>query len=208
MSPRRREARSLKRVPEKRRELRTIVVFTEGKNSEPEYITGLKKLPQIADNVAMNLIIHPEHGVPLTLVELALDRKHDKEVDELWCIFDVEWPKHHPNLDEAITLATKNDIKLAISNPCFELWLILHHKDYNKFCNTGVAESASRKLDGRAGKSIDPSVYIPLRKVAAKRAKALESRHESNETRFPHDNPSSGMHSFLQSLEGDEYLSF
>jgi hypothetical protein len=76
--------------------LRTIVVFTEGKKSEPEYVNELKKLPHVDENVALNLELRPEHGVPLTLVQLAVERKNDQEVDECWCIFDVEMAKESP----------------------------------------------------------------------------------------------------------------
>jgi hypothetical protein len=203
VAPRRRQAKPLKRVAEKRAELRTVVVFTEGKNSEPDYVNGLKQLTHIAEDVALNLELHPDHGVPLTLVRLAVECKKDQEVDECWCIFDVEWPKHHPNLNAAVSLARQNDIRLAISNPCFEVWLILHLDDFTQFSDTGAAESLSRALDNRAGKSIDASLYVPRRKIAARRAQLLEARHEGNGTQFPHDNPSSGMHSFLRSLEGD-----
>jgi hypothetical protein len=201
MRQRRREARPLKRATARRPELRTVVVFCEGKNSEPDYINGLKRLPEIADNTALNLELHPEQGVPLTLVKMAADRLVDPEVDECWCIFDVEWPKNHPNLFEARQLAQAKDIGLVISNPCFELWLILHHRDFTKFVNTAEVESLSRKLDGRTGKSIDSTIYIPLRKQAARRAERLEQRHIRNDTTFPNDNPSSGMHHFLQALE-------
>ncbi|HWE90523.1 MAG TPA: RloB family protein [Pseudonocardiaceae bacterium] len=107
------------------------------------------------------------------------------------------------NLKAAILLAQQNGIRLAISNPCFEVWLVLHHQEFNRFVDTCVVERASRALDRRAGKSIDASFYMPLRKKAARRAKLLEARHERDGTQFPHDNPSSGMHSFLRSLEGD-----
>lgn len=200
---RRRQTKPLRRVAGKRPELRTIVVFTEGKSSEPNYINGLKKLSHIAEDVAINLELYPEHGVPLTLVQLAAERKEDPEVDECWCLFDVEWPQHHPNLKEAVSLARTNGIKLAISNPCFEVWLILHHQEFGRFSKTSEVESSSRALDNRAGKNIDASLYIPLRGVAARRAKILEERHERDGTKFPHDNPSSGMHLFLRSLEGD-----
>jgi hypothetical protein len=180
------------------------VAFTEGVNSEPDYINGLKKLPHIADKVALSIEIHPDHGVPLTLVNLAIARKQDAEVDECWCLFDVEWPKNHPNLPQAVSLAEKNNINLAISNPCFELWLVLHHQDFNKFSNTDPVESFSRKLDGRAGKSIDPDLYIPLRKSASRRATLLEKRHKRDGTPFPHDNPSSGMYRFVHSIEGND----
>lgn len=178
------------------------MVFTEGRNSEPDYVNGLKRLSHIAEDVALNLELHPEHGVPLTLVKRAVERNKDQEVDECWCIFDVEWPKNHPNLNAAVSLAQKNSVGLAISNPCFEVWLILHHQDLNRFSDTSAVESASRALDKRAGKSIDTSLYMPLRKVAARRAQLLEARHKRDGTQFPNDNPSSGMHSFLRLLEG------
>lgn len=149
----------------------------------------------------MNLELHPEQGVPLTLVEMAAQRLADPEADECWCSFDVEWPKNHPNLFEDRQLAQAKGIGLVISNPCFELWLILHHRDLTKFVSTAEVESMSRKLDGRTGKSIDGSVYMPLRKQAARRAERLEQRHKNNGTSFPDDNPSSGMHHFLRALE-------
>lgn len=54
---------------------------------------------------SLNLELHPEQGVPLTLVRMAAERLKDPEVDECWCVFDVEWPKNHPNLFEAKQLA-------------------------------------------------------------------------------------------------------
>lgn len=180
------------------------MVFTEGKNSEPDYVNGLKRLPHVAENMSINLVLDPEHGVPLTLVQRAVERRKDDEVDECWCIFDVEWPRNHPNLKAAVSLAKDNRVRLAISNPCFEVWLILHYKDFNTFSDTSVVERASRKLDKRAGKSIDASVYMSLRKDAVRRARFLEACHERNGTMFPHDNPSSGMYLFLRSLEGDK----
>ncbi|WP_204016851.1 RloB family protein, partial [Sphaerimonospora thailandensis] len=94
-------------------------------------------------------------------------------------------------------------INLAISNPCFELWLILHYRDCGAFVDTDSAESLSRSLDGRAGKTIDPAVYMPLRKKAARRAGRLDMRHDQDGTKFPHDNPSSGMYKLLWRLEGE-----
>jgi hypothetical protein len=92
---------------------------------------------------------------------------------------------------------------IFISNPCFELWLVLHHRDFHRFCDTRSVESLSRSLDGRAGKSINTSRYLPHRKEAARRARLLDKRHEHDGTAFPDDNPSSGMHRFLHALEGD-----
>lgn len=201
MSARRKGGKPLGRTPGKRRELRTVVVFCEGRNSEPDYVNGLKRLPHVLRNTALNIEIDPEQGTPLTLVKLAAERIKDPEVDECWCLFDVEWPRNHPHLAETVDLAVRSGVRLAISNPCFELWLMLHQVSSTKFLNTGEAESQSRRLDGRRGKRIDAAVYMPLRKAAAERAELLEKRHARNGTRFPDDNPSSGMFRFLTAVE-------
>jgi hypothetical protein len=66
-----------------------------------------KSLKRSALNFARSwLELHPEQGVPLALVKMAADRLADPEVDECWCIFDVEWPKNHPHLFDALTIVS------------------------------------------------------------------------------------------------------
>jgi hypothetical protein len=158
-------------------------------------------VPEVSGAAAVNLELHPGYGMPHQLVTLAAERLADPEVDQCWCVFDVEWPQNHPDLPAAVELAASSGVRLAISNPCFELWLILHHEDLQRFVATDKAERYSRKLDGRCGKSIDAARYMPLRWEAARRAELLEQRHSRNGVAFPQDNPSSGMHHFLKALE-------
>ncbi|WP_320068369.1 RloB family protein [Micromonospora sp. RTGN7] len=178
-------------------------MFCEGEASEPDYINALKSLPGVRDNTAIRIEIDPKQGTPVTLVRRAVDRREDDEVDECWCVFDVEWPQNHPRLDEAVRLATTQGIRLAISNPCFELWLILHFRAQNAFLTTNEAERQSRILDGRSGKRIDGTRYVEMRRDAARRATALGRRHADNQTPFPDDNPSSTFHELLAAIEPD-----
>ncbi|MDG4830911.1 RloB family protein [Solwaraspora sp. WMMD1047] len=177
------------------------MVFCEGEASEPDYINALKRLPEVRDNTAISIEVDPKQGAPITLVERAVMRSEDDEVDECWCVFDVEWPQNHARLDEAIQLARAHRIKLAISNPCFELWLILHFTDQTAFLTTAEAERRSRKLDGRPGKRISGHRYVELRRGAVRRAEALSRLHAKNQTRFPDDNPSSTFHELLAAIE-------
>jgi len=201
VTPRRTRAKDLRRRTATRPERRTIVIFCEGEASEPDYLNALRRLPHIRDSTSINIEIDPERGVPLTLVNRAIERSGDDEVDECWCVFDVEWPQHHPHLDRAIRLATRHGIRLAVSNPCFELWLILHFQDQTAFLTTAEAERRSRKLDGRAGKRLDPTPYLQRRQAAARRAALLAQRHLRDQTSFPNDNPSSTMHELLAAVE-------
>lgn len=77
-------------------------------------------------------------GVPKTLVERATEMKKAGEreantkkdeylrYDEVWCVFDID---DHPKIADARQQARDNGIDLAISNPCFELWVLLHFQD-------------------------------------------------------------------------------
>ncbi|WP_018635971.1 RloB family protein [Parafrankia elaeagni] len=179
------------------------MIFCEGRRSEPEYIAAIKRISEVAARAAINIVIDVSQGVPLTLVRNAVERKRDPEIDECWCVFDVEWPRNHPNLKQAISLARDHGIGVAISNPCFELWLILHFEGLSRFSENAAVERRSKELDGRAGKGIDAALYMPRRKDAVRRARELAARHERNGVVFPHDNPSSSMADLLAAIDPD-----
>jgi hypothetical protein len=202
MASRRTRPKGLKRKVAIKPERRTLVIYCEGVASEPDYINGLKRLPHIHEDAAITIEVDPRSGVPLTLAERAADRSRtDEEVDEVWCVFDVEAPKKHPNLAKAIQVGSSNGVRLAISNPCFELWLLLHFEDQTSYVSTEAVERSSRRLDARKGKRIDSSAYMERRGEAARRAIALEKRHLANGTGFPEDNPSAAMYRLLASID-------
>ena len=141
-----------------------------------------------------------------TLVTMATEARdraidEDAEIDEFWCVFDVEWPRNHPGLEEAIQQAHANGIELAISNPCFELWLILHFRDHTAWLDNDEARRLRRQLDGSSNKGLLAARYMPFTADAARRAARLAKRHQQDGTAFPHDNPSSGMHRLVAAVE-------
>ena len=111
---------------------KTLLVFCEGEITEPEYLQALKREPGVRE-VASVQFRKSTIGIspPLTLVTKAADAvqrssEERDEIDEVWCLFDVEWPQNHPNLRQALDVASDTNVKVAVSNPCFELWLALH----------------------------------------------------------------------------------
>ena len=187
---------------------RTFVVFCEGERTEPEYILALKQEPAVRDIAAVDIRLDMETAgsAPMTLVQAATNYRRraddeEGEVDEIWCIFDVEWPRNHPELTQVITLAGASSVNLAISNPCFELWLALHFGDQTAWLDNDAARRLRRTHDGASDKGLDGALYMPLRHAAAGRARSLESDHGRNDTTFTDDNPSSGMHRFIHAVE-------
>ena len=187
---------------------RTFLVFCEGKKTEPDYLRALKLEPAVREVASVDIRIDMEASgaVPSTLVREAIEARarnpqDQGEVDEVWCLFDVEWPRNHPNLIEACVMADNNDIRLAISNPCFELWLALHFGDQTAWLDNHTAEKLRHDRDGSSGKGLDGATYMPRRSDAARRACSLTAKHEGDGTTFPHDNPSSGMYRLLEAIE-------
>ena len=126
------------------------------------------------------------------------------EIDEVWCIFDVEWPQNHPNLDRAIARAREQGVRVAVSNPCFELWLALHFEDQTAWLDTAAATRLRRTLDGTSGKDLGGETYMSRRAAAARRARALDERHRGNDTEFPPRQPVVGDVPFLDAIEDEK----
>jgi hypothetical protein len=184
------------------------LVFCEGRQTEPEYLEALRRQRSVRDIASVDLRLERQTKgcVPLTLVQAAVAAreralKEEAEIDEFWCVFDVEWRVNHPNLKEALDLARRNEIEVAVSNPCFELWLILHFRPWSSWLDNDHARRIRRELDGQPKKGLDGDLYMPRRHDAAARAHELEKRHDSNGSKFPNDNPSSGMYRLIAAVE-------
>ena len=185
-------------------------MFCEGTKTEPDYIKAMTQEPAIRGSASVDIRIdlNASGAVPLSLVNAAAEARvrnsqEQGEIDEVWCLFDVEWPKNHPNLHAARAMAEASDVRLAISNPCFELWLALHFEDHTAWLDTHAAGRLRREHDNSAGKRLDGSHYMPRRADAAQGARALTAKHAGDGTEFPNDSPSSGMYLFLEAIESN-----
>jgi hypothetical protein len=114
---------------------RRLLVVAEGEVTEKEYLEGFVARCR---NQLVAFEFVGDAGVPMTLVERAKSLRDDATelarrerddylaYDEVWCVFDID---EHPRVGEAREMARDNGLRLAVSNPCFELWLVLHLKD-------------------------------------------------------------------------------
>jgi hypothetical protein len=187
-----------------RSERKIFRIYSEGRVTEPEYIEALRQLPVLREQVSVEIRLETVGLDPLSLVRAATDDKRQgrSEVDEYWCVFDVESPVPHPSLGRALELAASEGVQVAVSNPCFELWLILHHRAQSAYLTTEQASRLRCDLDGSEDKHIDAEFYVSRRAVAVQRSRALRLRHRGNGSGFPHDNPSSSVDILIGHLEG------
>ena len=153
-----------------------------------------------------------EHGVPTTLVDLAVAAKAEAEHeqrrgrgdawDDIWCVFDED---SHPNLREAITKAQANGIKLAVSSPCIELWFVLHFEDRTAYIERRDAQSRAGHLLG-CDKGLTDSALNTLGERyhdARARAMALDEKHTGDGSP-QRSNPSSEIWKLVDRIRGHD----
>lgn len=179
-------------------------MFVEGERTEDGYFKHWGRGQR--GNVIVN--VHEFNGTPLALVRRAVgEQKHERHEerrqrgrphDEIWCVFDVD---AHPKMAEAIELATMHNINLAVSNPCFELWLVLHYQDQT----ASIERRAIQKLAKshlKCGKTLSTEALEALTSLygeAVIRAKALDVKHEGDGSP-PRSNPSSEVWKLVERL--------
>ena len=104
----------------------TVLICCEGGKTEPQYFSDLCRDRRVYSQVK---IVPPEHGThPKGVVECAVqyraEAKWDRTpYDEAWCVFDMD---SHSGVPGAFQKAEARGIGVAFSNPCFEIWYLLH----------------------------------------------------------------------------------
>lgn len=137
---------------------------------------------------------HPNH-----IIELLNERKKYWEEygvapDELWMVIDRDKQNvSKEQLDNIFEECKKEGFNLALSNPNFELWLLMHITDLNKYDKVELLENRkssrkakkrfiekklSEKLGGYNKKNIRFERFKEGISQAVEQAKALETENE------------------------------
>lgn len=204
MARRRRDERPLRRRAPQIDQRARFVILCEGEVTEPSYLKAFARLPSVREVATLD--IRGMGYEPGRLVKEARDlKRHERRQGsgptQYWCMFDVEAPTQHHRLLEAVQTAHDNDIQIAVSNPCFELWLLLHYTDHERWIDNDSCRTLRRKQDGSQGKSLNGAAYMQRLTEALRRSRRLESLHERAGRELPHNNPSSSVHRLLQTID-------
>lgn len=181
-----------------------FVLSYEGKVSEKKYFEDFRRSELFNDNGLIEVISlkRPKNrgSDPISVKKLLQEAKKEyrfKDTDEFWLIIDRDdWEEiHNHNFDKLVDDCKKeNNFFLAMSNPCFEIWLILHLKDISEFdeeekvkimSNERVSNSKNyidkilSEIQGRGyNKRPNPQVFLPLTRTAIRRAKELNDENQ------------------------------
>jgi hypothetical protein len=197
--PRERQAEKLARKKGKRPPYQRVLIVTEGEKTEPQYLDEIRKRERIPS--AHVLVLDSQYGTqPRQIVDFAVDLFHERggEFDRVFALFDRdEHRTYHDALDACRTIKLKNDHKKQVelraipSNPCFELWLLLHYEEIHHLHHRrDILEKLKRHIPGYQKAS--PGTYALTQAALADaitRAKRLQHRHRpEQDTDGPYTN--------------------
>jgi len=207
--PRRRPRRDddLRRRPPTKRGRAIILIVCEGVETEYRYFEAMRKREGL---LSVSIVVVPSGRQAERLVQqaLTLRRKQSQEpdalpYDEVWCVFDREAANEPADFLAAIHRANREQLVLAVSNPCFEYWYLLHYRETNApFGDADEVYEALRRNDCMPDYQKNLDVFDRLlerRAQALERAERLYERHPDREhDRFP--NPSTLVQRLVRRL--------
>ena len=179
------------------------VLSYEGSETEKKYFEDFRKSDYFNDSGLIEIISlqRPKNrgSDPISVKKLLQEAKRDyrfKPTDEFWLLIDRDnWEEiHHHNFDTLVQDCQKErNFFLAMSNPCFEIWLLLHFVEIQSLSDTEkqsifMNKKISNKKNyidqilsnytGRGyNKRPNPLIFLPRTYVAIERAQSLDSDH-------------------------------
>lgn len=181
------------RSTKKRSRGKRYLIVTNGKVTEKEYFEKLVDLYGLRGRVVIDKGAAGRD--PKTLVERAADlkEKEDREArkerfdswESVWAVTDVDGF----SMFAAQQLARQEAVGLAVSNPCFEVWLIDHMIVCPESCSeTKACEKKAQELGvtcsrGKKSKSLEKSKAIGFPITKERVDKALQNAQVHNSDR-------------------------
>lgn len=158
------------------RDARLVVIASEGKDTERIYFKALAKEymnPRVHVHILERDDDEINNSSPEHVLKQLDDYKNQYELeadDELWLVVDRDrWTD--AMLSRVATACAQNGyMRMALSNPCIELWLLLHLVDVTAL---PPAEQQLWMENRRKSKHADPYLKVRLRQE-------LGAYHESN----------------------------
>jgi hypothetical protein len=203
----------------RRRQIKPVIlIVTEGSQTEPKYFEHFRNRQT---NIDIRVVGSGNNGGETDYISLVRKAQGYQEKnalsvaggDAIWVVADGDVNYNNPNpiagkdkqLSQARKMAEQKGIRIALSNPCFELWYLLHFQYTTKFLKDyetvkGILKNYIpdyEKADDVFGK-LETSLTD-----AMKRAKQLEQYHLKDGEELPFGiavNPFTDVYQLVETL--------
>ncbi|MBN1487000.1 MAG: RloB domain-containing protein [Anaerolineae bacterium] len=183
------------------KDYRLIIIATEGTCTEKKYFEDMiSKEYYFNPRVHIEVLERKEENKSKSSPEYVMQRLDEfrkeyslKKDDQLWMVIDLDqWGEQKLSL--IATQCNQKNYQMAVSNPCFEVWLLLHIKAPEDYTTKELAvlerNEHSRKDRTRIEKELvkvlgsynkrdpDTAMFLPYIHIAIDRAKSLDNHPE------------------------------
>jgi hypothetical protein len=176
----------------------TFLIVCEGAKTEPNYF---KSFPV---STRPEITIVGAGCETISVVNKAIELMENKKFDRVWCVFDRDPSKVNNTAHrfrEALRIAAKENINVAYSNECFEIWYLLHFHLYDTGIPRGDYKKKLTKLLGCDYAKNSDDMYARLEDIqpqAIKHAKTLLASYDCHDPES--DNPATTVHLLVEEL--------
>lgn len=209
------ERRSASRAPRL-----VLLIVCEGAETEYRYFHTWRKSARLT---TVTIDVHGGAGQANEVVAETIQRRDQRQAayqraarrgqvaappfDQVWCVFDREGQYEVETFRVAVQRADHEQIKLAISNPCFEYWYLLHFQDTGTpfYHGQEVKQALRRYIRDYQEHSDCSEQLLPQTHIALERARRRHELHpERAHDRFP--NPSTTVYELVAILDSRPVL--
>jgi RloB-like protein len=180
---------ALRRRSRHRPERTRILIVCEGRETEPNYFRDLRDEEVVQQNFKVE-IRKGKGGSCVVVVEQAIAEREKaargEGFDEVWCVFDVEQADKREQVVKARALADKHRIRLALSNPSFECWLLAHFDRTKKHFADGdkVIKELNKHWRSECGRDYEKKEQL-YRRLADRTPTAIDNARNVREQDWP-----------------------
>lgn len=196
------------------RDARLIIIAAEGERTEKQYFDGLVS-PKYFRNPRVHVEVLPHLTTASSPNHIAglLDQFRDQyrlnDYDELWLVIDVD--RWQEQIAEIARVCQQKSYSLAVSNPCFEIWLLLHHRSLADYEESVLEEFRINKKTGSRTRidiellailgtynkaKLNPDIFMPHIDTAITNARSAD---QSLDHRWP-NGPGTRVYQLVESI--------
>jgi len=184
----------------KRKQRDIVIIVCQGKRTEPNYFEHFKGGSNFV------LYIKKRAEDPISLMEYAKYLRENEfdfgPKDKIFCVYDIDSTSEEA-LKKARAKASQYGISSCISNPCFELWYLLHFI-YSTSCLNSYTDVKAELLkyikDYEKSRDVH-NLLISKQINAINNAKKLEKHHTRSEIKsIRMRNPSTQVYEVVEYL--------
>lgn len=198
-----------KRGKRTRNRIPVTFIVCEGKETEPKYFRHFVRRNS-------GRIIHVKTSSYKDIYQLV--SRSEQEIgrntydplsgDQIWCVCDCD-ENDNDKIKKAVSAAKKHGYHLIFSNPCFELWFLLHFVNQTAplpDCEAVISRlNAQTEINGYRKNQDIYDLILPNQEQAINRAKRRMNTLDQNHIHFftRNSNPATNVYELIEHLNSD-----